>query len=121
MRRTLAALVVLALAAGFVAGCGQSRQEAGEDRDPPDIPARSISDGAEKYDPLQAQCPVCGEPIHEEYHAEVEYEGNSGRIYFDKKECEETFKGDPEQYLEGYTRGVERQKMYQKEFDKRGK
>ena len=61
--------------------------------------AASIQDGAEKYDNMQMECPVCGgKPIKGEFYADVD----GKRIYFDKESCMNDFKQDPQTHLKAY-------------------
>jgi len=101
MKKVLIGIVVLAMVGAVFVGCGGANP-ADKEKNKPDVPARTIKDGAEKYDPFQGQCPVCRKPIRADYHAQVEYNGKSGRIYFDKQECAETFKENPEKYMKDY-------------------
>lgn len=96
MRMKAVAGLMMVLGLCVAAGCGGGG--GGAQQSP--TQAREIQDGAEKYDPPQVSCPVCGsKPISGDYHAEVE----GKRIYFDKKECEKKFKQNSEKYLEDYT------------------
>ena len=91
-RLAIAAVVAAALAFACV-GCGES---AYEDTGSGIQFAATIEDGADKYNPNQNRCPVCGEqPIKGEFYADTE----QGRVYFDKQECADKFKDDPQKYL----------------------
>jgi len=96
MKFRIAVALCLAAACGFVfAGCG------GGGAGPQDRPnqARQIEDGADKYDPMQVSCPVCDtQSISGDYYADVD----GKRIYFDKQECEDKFKENPQQYLQDF-------------------
>lgn len=93
-------LVVALCGALFLvlAGCGQ---QAYDDTKSGIRFANKIEDGAEKFDPNQYKCPVCGgQPIKKGLHAKTE----KGRIYFDKKQCAEKFKEEPKKHLKKYRR-----------------
>ncbi len=107
MKKLLTGIIVIAMVGLVASGCGGSGQGGGGEKNKPDVPARTIKDGAEKYDQFQGQCPVCRKPIRADFHAQVEYDGKSGRIYFDKKECEEKFKKNPEKYMKNYRSPME--------------
>ena len=92
------ALICAALGVFALLATGCSGRSADKDEST-NRPAIEIQDGAQKYDSFQFNCPVCGEPgIKGEFYADV----NGKRIYFDKKECAEKFKGDSEKYLKKY-------------------
>jgi len=79
----------------MLCGCGGPGNEGRGDQ----VFASEIQDGAEKYDRSQYNCPVCqGQPIVADYYAEVD----GKRIYFDSEECEQKFKENPEEYVEGF-------------------
>jgi len=118
MKKLLIGIAAIVLMVGFAAGCGPSGGDGGGSGGKrPDIPARSIEDGAEKYDPFQAQCPVCGSPIYADHHAEVEQDGQSARIYFDKEECVQKFEQNPEEYLQDYTSPAKQRGNYQQKIE----
>ena len=93
-------MIILAVGAALslaVAGCGQGGGGEGESQDI--ISALQIQDGSTPYNERQFTCPVCGgKPISPDYYADV----NGKRIYFDKEECAEKFKQDPETHLKQY-------------------
>lgn len=104
-RRTalLAAVVALALAFGMV-GCGDSEADM-EEETGGFVAAMDLDDNAPEYYPAQSLCPVCGgKPIKKDFYVET----NKGRIYFDKKECEETFKGDKDKYMKEFQNQIDR-------------
>ena len=83
--------IVALLAAGFV-GCGG---DSGPQTSGPPI-ADSFDDGAPKLLPMQEECPVCGStPIKQEFYVDR----RSGRVYFNKQECVDKFKQNPDQYM----------------------
>lgn len=60
----------------------------------------------------QTHCPVCGEtPLKKELHTDV---GAGFRIYFDKQECLDKFKENPEEGLKKFKQQVqEREEEWQ--------
>ena len=88
-------LAVLAATVTFcLAGCGQS---AYEDTSSGIQFAATIEDGANKWNPNQNKCPVCeGQPIKGEFYVDTD----NGRVYFDKQECVDKFKDDPQKFLQ---------------------
>ncbi|MHC4712751.1 MAG: YHS domain-containing protein [Planctomycetota bacterium] len=83
----LAAAFVLALTT-ILSGCGDGEQPAGT------MPAPGA--GAFVAETGQKTCPVMAGAISSEYY--YDYEGR--RIYFCCAECVDTFKEDPEKYIE---------------------
>ena len=106
LRNSILALVLVG-AIGFMgAGCGNG--SSGDDSGAGIIrEAASIQDGAEKYDNMQTECPVCGgTPISGDYYAQVD----GKRIYFDKESCMSDFKADSQKYMKDYKTYEEKMK-----------
>ena len=98
MKRLILAFLCAGLVAFAVTGCKDGGSQ-GDGAEPEGRPAISFQDGAKNYDDYQFICPVCGkEGLKQELHVDTE----QGRVYFDKKECMETFKEDQEKYLQQY-------------------
>lgn len=104
MRKILMGLVVAILLCGIMTACGEEssvKKEAGEV-----LSAGQLNPDVKPYDPMQYQCPVCGEtPLKAEHYVDLE----KGRIYFDKKECRDKFEGSEEEYLEKHRQRMRQQ------------
>jgi len=71
---------------------------------------RAQRESIQLYDPMQQNCPVCGEDVRErDYSADFEYEGETYTIFFDKEECKSKFIENPEEYLEDYEKATSQQ------------
>jgi YHS domain-containing protein len=71
---------------------------------------KQLANMPQAYDPLQEECPVCGEDARErDYSGEFEYEGENYIIYFDKEECKNKFLSNPDKYLQDYERIIDKQ------------
>ena len=87
----LAGIVVLC---GIVlSGCGDNPSSSEADGNTV-LMADGINDGATPMVGDQTKCPVCGEPIS----SDVYTESKKKRVYFDKPECLDKWKADPEKY-----------------------
>jgi len=96
MKKAIAVLVAAGLLLGVGFGCGG---DSGSAMDADVKPAMDIQDDAEKYDPYQIECPVCGQkPIKADLYSEAD----GRRIYFDREECVSKFEENPQQYLDEY-------------------
>ena len=99
MRRLILTFLCAGLVAFVATGCGQGDSGGGSGSQPEGRPAISFQDGAKNYDDMQFICPVCGkEGLKQELHVDTD----QGRVYFDKKECMEEFKGSEQKYLQQY-------------------
>lgn len=101
MTRVLIMAVALAFVGAVFTGCGGDSGDAQGNPDPKfHGPAMMIKDGAQKFDKMQGNCPVCqGGPIDPEVHVDIE---GKGRLYFDKEECKEKFEQNRDKYLSEY-------------------
>jgi len=112
MKRVLATLSLAVILAAFLTACGGS----GGKGESTQLFAGKIQDGAEKYDRMQLECPVCGgRPISPDYHSDV----NGKRIYFDDSDCKQEFDQNPQKYIQDYTPyAKQRQKSTQQSLEK---
>ena len=106
IRNTILAVLLVGAIGIMAVGCGSGSSD--DDSGKGIVrEAASIQDGAEKYDNMQMECPVCGgKPIEGEFYAEVD----GKRIYFDNESCMTKFKEDPQKYLKDYKTYEEKMK-----------
>jgi len=99
MKRLILGILCVGLVAFVAAGCEKSGSDSDGQTQPQGRPAMSFQDGAKNYDDMQFVCPVCGkEGLKQELHVDTD----QGRVYFDKQECMEEFKGNEQKYLQKY-------------------
>lgn len=87
-------MAVVLLMGGILVGCGDSGPSSSDAEGHTVLTADGINDGATPMVGQQTKCPVCGEPIKSEVHTESKEE----RVYFDKQECLEKWKQNPQKY-----------------------
>ena len=103
--KTVVLVIVLVFA---FTGCGNDSGGSAETANM----AGQIEDEANKFNPRQTKCPVCGgTPIKADFY----HDTNRGRIYFDKEECLNEFKQNPEEALRAYTDKLMQQRMQEEQ------
>ena len=92
-------LLVGAVMAGSLVGCGGSSEPQGPELG---AAASSFQSDVPPMNPDQKACPVCGNAIKEDVYVEVDDEGTTKRIYFDKEQCKKVFQQNQETQLKRF-------------------
>ena len=106
--RKAALLAIAAVTVGIFlvsAGCGQ---QGGTEA--PENPAVAGAFGGQTpaFYPQQRECPVCGgKPIKKQFSAQF----RNQMVYFDKQECVDTFKQDPQKHIQSFMEEKEKEQQ----------
>lgn len=103
--------VAMGLLTMALMGCGD-QETAGTASPGKPTMAYEFRDDVPAYFDEQRACPVCGgEPIKKDINAE--YQGK--RIYFDKEECANQFKENPQEHIQKWMERVQKEQQEQAE------
>lgn len=106
MKGMLVGTAVAVLLCVSLIGCGPEETIDVKQEAPPH--AGSFKDDQRPFFDMQTECPVCGgTPLEQEFHVDT----NEGRVYFDKQECADKFKGNQEQYMKQFKQKVNKVMM----------
>ncbi len=92
-------LLVGAVMAGSLVGCGGSSEPQGPELG---AAAKTFESDVAPMNPDQKACPVCGNAIKEDVYVDVKANGETKRIYFDKKQCKQVFQQNKETQLKRF-------------------